>query len=762
MAVENGTYELIWADNTSYAVDSYGAEDKSGVLTVLHPRNKTDAQFVQISAPNIWFPLTGMALDVLNAATSVAEGNTVNQFTPNGSKAQLWELVDTGSTKTVDGKSLTVYDLRLKTWTDKVLGTTETPGSGTGPGGTARLTMHTPSYSGFKHGFCLVKTNVLPYGTYEFRAYADRNDGIRIDVPSNTDGAFLRTWPLADDNKGIWGVSKNTDDETQKITNAQTGLVMDVQYAQPVSGQKVFQHSWNSGSNQRWLIIPYGTGNSNGLYFPVYKVRSKLGTNLVLDTTDAYPGDVSVPVRTETSNSVDQLFHMVPTEAYANDLPIPTSLHILNSNGASVDEIHANGTVTYTPSWTCQGTNFQLRYRIWTRDHNSSTLVASEWRDIQSEAGSNNGWGIIWEPNVVSTQNPRRTKSLQSVLSLSGNDRYDIEFEVRSFSAHWGNGSVAAHGGSASKRFVIAWKPTITLSDLTFSPEGIKLAVSSDLKRSGNSATVTIKGLVNSYSANSLNADDTIEIPLSELSTIPEENQTVIVSVGYTTADGAHVTKNEVMTVSYNTGHGMALSPTVVIDNDAIGHVTAPSGTKLWLVIHRGHGDRLVEVENLDRLLPPLGAQYRLFASVESGSSWGTWSKVFDPINESPAMYRWNWGSDYSDKATLAWNEGSSGPDFTPSYKADVTKHTTTGRERVVATFGSTVTSDLNVSGVLVDFYETPDGDYDAMDALAHCKQAVFRSPRGIWAQVAVEGLSVNASGKHIYDVSITQSEVMW
>lgn len=761
MAIENGTYEILWADNPNYALDSYGAVDKSYVSVVLHPRNRTDAQFLQVSEPNVWFPLTGMALDVTNAATSVAEGNEVNQFTPNGSKAQLWEFVDTGSTKVIDGQTLTVYDLRLQAWADKVLGTVETPGAGTGPSGTAKLTMHTPTYSGFKHGFCLVKTNVLPTGTYEFRAYAAGDDSIRIDTSSDAEDALLRTWPLSDDNRGVWSINTNSDDETQKISNSSNGKVMDVLQAQPVSGQKVMQHEWNGGSNQRWLIVPYGTGQAKGLHFPVYKVRSKLGTNLVLDTTDAYPGDVSVPVRTEVSNSADQLFHLFPTEAYASDLQIPSSL-CLSHNGQTVSKIQSSGQITFAPSWKCMGTDFQLRYRIWSRDHNASALVATEWRDIQSESGSNNGWGIIWEPNVVSNNNPRRAKDISLELSLTGVDRYDFEFEVRRFAPNWGASGAAAHGGSASERFVLCWNPTITLSDLAFSPEGVKLSISSDLKRDGNSATITINGVVDSHVENSINSDETVEIPLKELKSIPEDGQTVIVSVRYTTADGAQVTKNEVMNVSYSTGHGMSLSPKVTIDEDAIGHCIAPTGTKLWLVIHRGHGDRLLEIEDLSNFLPPLGVEYRLFASLESGDDWGTWSRVFDPIRETPALYRWNWDSDYSGKATLAWNEGDSGPDFEPSYTADVTKYTTTGRERNVATFGSTVASSLNVSGVLVDFYETPDGDYDAMDALAHCKQAVFRSPRGMWATVAVEGLSINAGGKGVYSVSVTQSEVSW
>lgn len=761
MVISDGTYEILWADDSNYAVDSYGAVDKSYVSVVLHPRNQTDAQFLQVSEPNVWFPLTGMALDVTNAATSVAEGNEVNQFTPNGSKAQLWEFVDTGSTKVIDGQTLTVYDLRLQAWTDKVLGTVETPGAGTGPSGTAKLTMHTPTYSGFKHGFCLVKTDVLPTGTYEFRAYAAGDDSIRIDTSSDAEDALLRTWPLSDDNRGVWNISTNSDDGTQRVSNSSNGKVMDVLQAQPVSGQKVMQHEWNSGSNQRWLIVPYGTGQAKGLYFPVYKVRSKLGTNLVLDTTDAYPGDVSVPVRTEVSDSADQLFHMFPTEAYASDLQIPSSL-CLSHNGQTVSKIQSNGQITFAPSWKCQGTDFQLRYRIWSRSCNASTLTSTEWRDIQSESGSNNGWGIIWEPNVVSNDNPRRTKDIALKLSLTEIDRYDFEFEVRRFAPNWGASGAAAHGGSASERFVLCWNPTITLNDLAFSPEGIKLSISSDLKRDGNSATITINGVVDSHVENSINSDETVEIPLKELKSIPEDGQTVIVSVRYTTADGAQVTKNEVMNVSYSTGHGMSFGPKVTIDEDAIGHCVAPTGTRLWLVIHRGHGDKLLEIEDLNNFLPPLGVEYRLFASLESGDNWGTWSKVFDPIRETPALYRWNWDSDYSGKATLAWNEGDSGPDFEPSYTADVTKYTTTGRERNVATFGSTVASSLNVSGVLVDFYETPDGDYDAMDALAHCKQAVFRSPRGMWATVAVEGLSINAGGKGVYSVSVTQSEVSW
>lgn len=761
MSVDNGTYELLWADNPSYAVDSYGAQDKSYVSVVLHSRNKTDAQFVQVSEPNIWFPLTGMALDVTNAATSVAEGNEVNQFTPNGSKAQLWELVDTGKKKTIGSSQYTVYDLRLTAWTDKVLGTTETPGSGSGPGGTARLTMHTPTYSGFKHGFCLVKTDVLPTGTYEFRAYAAGDDSIRIDVPSDAEDALLRTWPLSDDNRGVWGISTNSDDETQRISNSSNGKVMDVLRAQPVSGQKVMQHEWNSGSNQRWLIIPYGTGKANGLFFPVYKVRSKLGTNLVLDTTDAYAGDISVPVRTEKSSSADQLFHMFPTEAYGNDLPIPSGLGLF-VNGSMSSGIQSNGTVKYRMAWLCAGVDYQLRYRIWYRSHDSSTLTASDWLDIVSEACSNDGWGAIWQPNVNSSESPRKTRELSLELSLDGYDRCDIEFEVRRFSKNWGKANVIAHGGSSSGRFPIVWNPTVSLSDLSFAPDGLRIGVSSDLKRDNNDIKLTINGILDTYTFNGMNADVTLEVPMSELKSIPEDGQNVQVIVDYTTSDGANVTVSQQMSVEYNAGHGIAFEPIVTVDKNATVHVSAPEGTRVWLVIHRGHGDRLIEFENIDSVIPPLGVSYRLFASIDKGDTWGTWSKVFEPIFETPGLYRWNWGKNFDNRAAIAWNEGDTGPDFTPTYKADATDHITTGRERVVTTFGNTVSADVNVSGVVVDFYDTPDGDQEAIDALAHCKQAIFRSPRGYWAQVAVKGLSIDVGKKHISSVSVTQNEVTW
>lgn len=365
---------------------------------------------------------------------------------------------------------------------------------------------------------------------------------------------------------------------------------------------------------------------------------------------------------------------------------------------------------------------------------------------------------------------------LSVTVSRTGSDRVDVEFEVRAFAITTGHLAGPAHGPSATGTVTVAWRPTLRVTGVAMSPTGLSVMYRSDHTRGGSLVRAEVVGLGSARSA-SAPASGSVDVPLSALSRAPREGEMVQVKLWMWTGDGAAAASDGSYVLSYTAGHGATLSPRVTVYGapkaavpgvsvvglaemtvaQAAGRTVRqlagteagpsycavasgyPAGTRFYLVVHRGHGDRMVEVDPA-RILPPLGVPWRLFATYQSGTSWATWLGDFAAIRSR------GWLVDEADgsEGIEVWVSEGEGPQFAPSYEADVTTHVTTGRERPVVTRGRTVKATWSLEGWLG--VTDAAAERERADWLAHAGLVTFRSPLGFWARAYVTDCKVDLS----------------
>lgn len=781
----NGSYVMMCASTAGaespLCLDVAGGTDAIGTEIRLFGMDSRDSQVITVfdggsgGDQKLFWPACGRAADVAGGA--MADGTDVRLWdswaysdTANNA-AQTWRIVQAGGTATYAGKAYPLYKAlchKDNAYCIETYGVTPTSGDN------VDIWHYDTADAPGKH-WIFVPVPTVTTGVYTIRPLADASLCLGVSGGSSAElanCAVEKAVPNA--NSQVYGVRTDKQGVVRIQSAAAAGYYMGVwptdDDKDPYSGAGV-RHTYDTRlvtNRVNWATQPSGSGrDANGNTVPAYKVTPQAAPNVGynLDAADGKDGELASFASVQKASWLQaQSWLFWPAEQYDATLGTPSRVRGHDGRDAS-DRFFTRSTVKLRPAWDYVGAwrdGFSVRYRTRARRAGGPMSTWSAWAwDVNGSTG-NDGWGMPGTPSLDSPSDADPMTGftgrhpLSVPISRTGNDRVDVEWEVRAFAASTGHLAGPAHGPSATGAVTVAWRPTLSIAGVAMSPTGLSVMYQSDHTRGGNLVRAEVEGLGSARSA-SAPASGSVDVPLSALSRAPREGETVRVRLCMWTSDGAAAASDGSHALSYTAGHGATLSPSVRVygapAQDATDGTTRycavasgyPDGTRFFLVVRRGHGDRMVEVDPT-RILPPLGVEWQLFATYRSGPSWATWLGSFDAIEARGWLVD---EVDGSDGIEVWVNEGE-GPQFAPTYEPDVTTHVTTGRERPVVTRGRTVKATWSLEGWLG--LTDPKEERDQADWLAHAGLVTFRSPMGFWARAYVTdckvGLSRSVGGK--------------
>jgi hypothetical protein len=100
--------------------------------------------------------------------------------------------------------------------------------------------------------------DLIPNGTYKM---TNKNSGQVVDVPglSMTDGTYLDQWASNGGANQQWELTNLGNNEV-KLVNVNSGLALEVYGASTATGGKIDQWPYDSGKNQIWQVVSAGSG----------------------------------------------------------------------------------------------------------------------------------------------------------------------------------------------------------------------------------------------------------------------------------------------------------------------------------------------------------------------------------------------------------------------------------------------------------------------------------------------------------------------
>jgi hypothetical protein len=787
--ISDGTYVIVNAANTSLAMDSRGATDGNNSNVWLFTRNSSDAQFVRVwtrddGTRQLCFPCTGKCVDVKNG--SFTQGNNIQQYSANDSAAQQFTIDEvTDSTVTIDSTSYQLYKIHSASHTDMLV---EYQGTGT-PASGGNLCIAGDETSSKDQMWAFVPANPLPTGTYIIRPRVDQS--LAVDVRGSSHAVGARCMISGEhvgsgidngNNQVVW-LREYDDSGRAKIAFAHTLMLMEVPTTNTAtSGSHICQCGDYGGTDQQWVLTPHGSGSYNGTRVSYYQLRNAAaqGTPLLLDVCGGGTTPGTWLQLYPQNSTTAQDFYFEPTAMVASGLATPSILGLsaVSSGSGAATSITANGATEVYAVWTGAGTTWKGRYRYRTRSIGHSVGSWSSWLSMADGSAANSGWGSEWLPNVTVSDTPRKVSPALAIPAVDNltYDHVDVQVELRRYEADYqGHEGLCATGVGATKTISIGWKPTVSVTAIGWSPDGMIVSYESDYERGGNTARPTLVAEVGKTSSKQILSggqaitglpyEGTFTIPQEWLSDIVQDGETVTLGLTFTTdATSVDITKSG--TVTWDASHDITIVPAyMVTDRDTL-LVTIPSHTTdRVLLLANGVMEEcaLVKEQNGKKTfeaIPPLNSEYMICMSSVSGDEWGTNIDAMPAIEDECCI--WNWTDAKGERrAAIVSVAVGTNPKMTDSRSADSTEIITTGRARPVYRFGEAQKRSIRVTGSLV--HEGAGSrkwaTYDDFTALMDAHHAVFRDYRGGRCTVAVTSIDLPGDGDQWTDVTVEQSE---
>ena len=790
ITLADGTYKIFNGANPSLLLNSCGATDGNSENVWLYRDDSSDAVYVRVwtrsdGSRQLCFAATGKCVDVRGG--TIAHGTNVQQYSANDTNAQRWVI------EPVDGKSIAVRGTAYqayKVWCQSTYGKStaylmEAQGTGTPSQGT-NVCISEDEGASSDQTWAFVPADPAPTGTYIIRPRVNPKLALDVSGSSHSIGArvFLSGEHVGtgvDDGRNpvVW-LREYDSTGRAKLAFCHSMMLMELPSTNSAkAGAYICQCTDNGGTDQQWVITPHGSMAVDGTQVPLHVIRNAAasGTSLVLDV---YCGGTTPGTYMQVwpqNFSVAQDFWLEPCSMPTSSIPAPSALGFATSaDAAPTSAVMAqdlSGGVAYAV-WSGPGTSWQVRYRTMPRRAGSSDGTWGEWQSAADGSVANAGWGTEWRPNVTTADGGTHRVAL-SLPTVDGDtvDWVAVQVEVRRLEAGWqGHDGLVAHGPSCVIEGGVAWRPTITLSSVGWSPEGLVVGYATDLSRGGNTVTVSsvvVDGselVASPATETGLASSDSVTVPMASVTDVPEDGAPCAVAITVTT-DHATATATLAGHVAWSAGSGITVTPTCVATDRLTVEVTCyeHKSDRAWLV---GSGS-LVEMAAVARsggkvtfeAEPPLGAPYRVCVASRSGSSWGT--SVSPMPSVGGGTYVWNWTDSGGARraAMILMAHGDTPPERDESYKADSTSLVTSGSSRPVYRIGSSLSADLGTTGAIyADDGRNPKwsraADFRALAAAGH---AVFRDAWGMRATVAVTGLSMPRSERDYIKVTVEQSE---
>lgn len=601
---------------------------------------------------------------------------------------------------------------------------------------------------------------------------------VEVQGNSTANKANVRLFTRNGSNAQKWLFVAEGTADTWYIADAETGHCCEVFKGteNDVDGGNVSMYEANQSIAQKWRAIYVGTQEINGANYETYQFvafgrpASYEGT---LRCMDVWGSDseirANIQIWTRVAGHPSQTFALYPTEWNAvggtgNDqaiLSVPSDGTCGIVEGTPAGNTTALTAGTVYPAWKCDETLYQVRWRKRTREDGAAS--PGEWGDWNSISGSGTGYDGFGAPGSSNCTPTEQNGLLWASQGVTVNnedayDRTDIQFSARAWVANWGQGSTAsAHGGEYSWEVSVLRPVSVTSVSATFGVDGLTVSYATNSSQNGSTVTVSspLFGTVTEVGGGS----GSITIPLEDLSSIPTSGQSVPMSTTVTTQEGLIVTDSRNVSVSYDGSQSSAFGLTATVDGSIATVTSEISDAEAYLLVPRGHGDRLVPIAGSSpwKVPAPLGVPWTVFVTRASTKIWNTYT--FPAIVENPPTYHVT-SQDLTRDFAVSYHNDEEGPSFDVDYERDVETFSTTGRERPVNAFGGTTSAKWTLEGELVG--KGMDSETYDFDWASHAGHVYFRSPRGFWAQAGVMQSSVELGSLKHHEVSVTLSEEVW
>ncbi len=673
------------------------------------------------------------------------------------------------------------------------------------------------------HQWFFLPMEEVPSGYYSIRT-AKAVD--RFLVEENNKSIVMSSTSNRNDNRGIWAVTQYDPQGRCYLINLETRHQIYVNSKQQRIGGKPQCGTMQNGNESRWMIRAAGISDKyNGAYYNSYILPTPYyvtdtGDNAILDAFYDHPNGnprIYPDLRRSTGEPKQQWF-FAAAEAYDKTLTVPSDLSVDLNDAQNYNIVALKNGSDVFPSWVGKGNAWQCRYRFISIMPSSIAYASGtafpledgdeSWRSIFDDSFANDGWGELATYNCDATLIFNGSNS--STRGASGRYRSDypihvgntinvgneqwyfgssltdancyegitLEVQVRTWSSSFGTiEGLTSHGGSCSKVFKIVYAPTLTISGLSVSGDGIAIEYSLDYYREGTAIRLSSEGYFNEFEWNNVPNAGTLTIPWFS-KYIPFDGDEIPIDWTVITAAGANVSGVSMVTVSSDIDQTDVIeipeSYFDELDNGSrlyrIRQLDSDTAARTWLLIdQRGEGDeavtenfiqnesnapylQVVELPKSDDgwfYIPyPFGKPFSIrqigYVSAEVSQQLDIPQGlcILQSYFDAKKKYRdktrmWNWGSykNVDEWFEIFLNEGENP---TESVATNYTNYQTKTTEKAweVTQFGNTRAQTRSVNGVA---WSQLMPDYiSRIDAFSACKYAWYRSFDGEVCRVAI------------------------
>ena len=763
--IPEGDYQLVPATGTGLRLNVYNARPANGTNVRVFDANNARSEVFHVSyradgsmmVVNRW---SGKSLDVDGA---VSEGANVVQWADRAEAEQSWAAEPVGKTATVKDVEVSFYLLRNL----DAEGAFALNAEGGASGDNVCVRAADASALGQQWGFLPVQP-IESDGLYELLSQMDTR--LAVAAASKAEGANVLLKTRDDGNDQKWALQRQ-EGGWWWLRNVYSGRNMHVaNHDIDDDGENVIQWSQQASNvGQRWGITSFGTVLQDGIQCALVKLTAggEGGTH-VLDTVNARVSDsTNVKIwsdrQPEGSLVKDQRWVLVPTEATDAKMPVPTGVLLAwekGGGGYTHRAAYADSGVVSKPvyatwkctdAWASDGPNhYEMRVRRSYLD-----MWDSGWTEWEA-------WSA-WAPALVYQEGTQAWTAEPLGGSFEVDEYRGIrwEIQVRSVGA---DGLESVRGAAADKVAVCYQMPRVTFEEVAVGPEGLRIGISTDYFGGAwklhlhSVETAGGEEVCGERDFEGLSQDDSVLVPMSELSRVPADGETVTARFELGTPEWDKFNAGilqRTLAVSYDAGtvdvepsfvwEGVRLTATVADLGDTSMWVSYDGGVYECRRVGEGDGTASFEVPY------PVGKPYTVFTASSSAdeTQWGTDATEMPATRRRFHAWSWDGGSAY-----LVLNDsGSTSAEH--SLKATYQAWTLSARPRQSVTYAVTEEGEFSAEGFLIGRSESSVSDFEALLEAGH---AVYRSPDGGIYDVAVT--SVDFSRSRLWDrVSVQMIE---
>lgn len=750
------------------ALDVRGASDYSGANVLQYTPNGTDAQIWSVVNTSsgryqIINSLSGNSLDV--AGGTMADGTNVQAYCDNDSQAQRWNPVADGSTYTyndVDYYTYVVYCTKDSTYVLDVSAGGTTAGS--------NVQIYTANSTDAQRWIFVPVSCMTTGGTYRLRSALADDLAVDVSGGSNADGANAQIWSVNDTNAQIFQAKVDSDSLTSVFIRPDCGKALDVTSGSSTDGTNVQQWAVNSSRAQQWLPVMVGTTTVNGTTVPVYALHVQTGSGKVMDVAG---GGTKLATNVQIypyNASLAQKFWLEKTSYLDSGIASPIIDGISVSSSYNPTKSHGvdSGTVTARICIRSFSDYVQVRYRVKKYAYNSRTAEISEWRDAVNDSTANNGWGDPWTGYAASGETVMPVE-IACAVSNSGYDRFDVEIQARGFDPSRNYGA-AARSATTTATSIVYRVPTVTVESAAIVESGLKVVLTSDYHHYVNAVKVTANGGSGRVTGVYGTSDIGVIIPWSSIREPIQSGSTmqasVAVSYSFTTSE---TTVTGTSTVALDTS-SVAVSVVSSTIENLVQTITLSVEPRVAKVMWNGiDGERIEDcIINGNKVIVPypFGIDYVVHVQVyDETESVGVSNLIYSSVNEK--AFSWLY-----DETSTGWTEchlivnQDKAPSLSRSVGYSTSSANTNGRDHPFVTAWGVRSLDLGVSGVVpaetIDDLDSSDmRDFYALsETLGRGEYPLYRSPQGDYERVAISSIDMDAINPDWVQCSIDQQAV--